>query len=86
MPVIKSAKKKLRQDKKRQKRNRNVKDVMKRAIKKAKANPSAETIKTAFTSTDKAAKANIIHKNKAARVKSTLSKLLKAPEKKKTTK
>lgn len=83
MPAIKSAKKKLRQDKKRQKQNKGVKDAMKLAVKKAKTNPSAENVRLAFQSADKAAKHHIIHHNKASRVKSLLSKLIKAPEKKK---
>ncbi|MDO8460815.1 MAG: 30S ribosomal protein S20 [bacterium] len=77
MPVIKSAKKKLRQDKKRQKRNALVKNALKDLIKKARKKPSLELVKQAVSVTDKAAKHNIIHKNKAARIKSSLSKLVK---------
>jgi small subunit ribosomal protein S20 len=82
MPAIKSAKKKLRQDKKRQKQNKDVKDAMKLAVKKARTNPSAENLRLAFKSTDKAAKNHIIHENKASRLKSLLSKLLTPPKKK----
>ncbi len=76
MPVIKSAKKKLRQDKKRTAQNKKVKDTLKDVIKKAKKSPSEKTVKEAVKIIDKAAKQNIIHKNKAARIKSALSKLL----------
>ena len=82
MPAIKSAKKKLRQDKKRQAQNKGVKDAMKAAVKKARTNPTPKNISLAFKSTDKAAKKYIIHKNKASRMKSLLSKLLATPSKK----
>ena len=76
MPVIKSAKKKLRQDKKRTVRNNKVKDTFKALIKKARKTPSEKTIREAVKFVDKAAKNNIMHKNKAARIKSALSKLI----------
>ncbi|HSW96272.1 MAG TPA: 30S ribosomal protein S20 [Candidatus Saccharimonadales bacterium] len=76
MPLIKSAKKKLRQDKKRQKRNKSTKDFLKEVLKKARQNPTVESIRIAVKTTDKAVKKQLIHKNKAARVKSSLSKLI----------
>jgi small subunit ribosomal protein S20 len=76
MPLIKSAKKKLRQDKKRQKRNKSTKDFLKEVLKKARQNPTVESIRVAVKTTDKAVKKQLIHKNKAARVKSSLSKLI----------
>ncbi len=81
MPVIKSAKKKLRQDKKRKIRNEKNIVLFKNLIKKAKKHPSEKTVRDAFKSIDKAAKNNIIHKNKAARLKSALSRLLSKKEK-----
>lgn len=75
MPVIKSAKKKLRQDKKRQVVNKGIRNLLKSLIKKAKLAPSAATIQAATKVADKAAKKNVIHDNKAARIKSRLSKL-----------
>lgn len=77
MPVIKSAKKKLRQDKKRTLANSKIRRTLKELIRKAEKKPTEKTIKTAITMADKAAKTNIVHKNKAARLKSKLSKLLK---------
>src|SRR5579863_2081977 len=74
MPVIKSAKKKLRQDKKRTLRNAKVEERLKDAIKAAKKNPTIKTVSLAFQLADKAAKNHIIHKNKAARIKSSLTK------------
>lgn len=85
MPVLKHAKKKLRQDKKRTATNKKVKDLYKDLVKAAKANPSQETLGKAFRGIDKAVKNFIIHKNKAARMKSSLSKLL-AGDKKETAK
>jgi small subunit ribosomal protein S20 len=87
MPVIKSAKKKLRQDKKRTRANEKTEDLFKKLIKQAKKSPTEKNVKMAISVVDKAAKKNIIHKNKAARIKSSLSKLgktKKQPEVKKT--
>lgn len=91
MPVIKSAKKKLRQDKKKQIKNRRFKNLLIDTIKIAKKNATRENIIKAVKTVDKAANLKIIHKNKASRIKSTLSKLLdkkteKKAEKKKSPK
>jgi len=77
MPVIKSAKKKLRQDKKRTALNNKLENLFKNLVKEAKKSPTEKNIKMATSAVDKAAKKNIIHKNKAARFKSSLSKLSK---------
>jgi ribosomal protein S20 len=45
-------------------------------IKKFKSNPTAELLAKCFSLVDEAAQDNIIHKNKAARVKARLSKLV----------
>ena len=83
MPVLKHAKKKLRQDKKRTVRNKKWKEQYKSLLKKAKLDLSADNVKRAVSSIDKAAKHYIIHKNKAAHLKSSLAKLAagKASEK-----
>lgn len=73
MPIIKSAKKKLRQDKKRQARNLIVKKKYKEALKVAQKKPTKKNLKQAFSIIDKAAKKGIIHKNKAARLKAKLA-------------
>ncbi|MEK7534157.1 MAG: 30S ribosomal protein S20 [Patescibacteria group bacterium] len=75
MPVIKSAKKKLRQDKKRTLQNKSIENLFKKMVKEAQKNPSEENIKKAVSVVDKMAQKNTIHKNKASRIKSTLSKL-----------
>jgi len=77
MPVIKSARKKLRQDKKRTALNKKLEDLFEKLAKQAKKSPTEKNVKMAISAVDKAAKKNIIHKNKAARLKSSLSKLSK---------
>jgi ribosomal protein S20 len=54
-----------------------IRKVVHDAVKAARKAPSKKTITAAFSTLDKAAKKNTIHKNKAARLKSRLSKLLK---------
>ncbi len=73
MPIIKSAKKKLRQDKKRSELNNSYRNRFKKAVKEFQAKPSVKALSEAFSLIDKAAKKNIIHKNKASRLKSGLS-------------
>ncbi len=82
MPLIKSAKKKLRKDIKRTERNAKTKISLSKALKNAAKKPTQESVKTAAKLADIAAKNKIIHKNKAARIKSKLSKLIKTPVKK----
>jgi len=81
MPVLKNAKKKLKQDKKRTMQNRAVKEKYRKLIKAVKAEKSEKSLSAAFSSVDKAAKQNIIHKNKASRIKSSLSKLISTSSK-----
>lgn len=76
MPVIKSAKKKLRADRKRQSANKKMEALVSAFIKKAQRKPTPESIREAFSLIDGGVKKNIIHKNKAARLKSRLSKLI----------
>ncbi|KXK12044.1 MAG: 30S ribosomal protein S20 [Microgenomates bacterium OLB23] len=80
MPVTKSAQKKQRQDKKRQTSNASVRSSYKKAIKKvakpaAKGSTLGSLAKLAMSAIDKAVKKNVMHKNKAARLKSRVSKL-----------
>jgi small subunit ribosomal protein S20 len=74
MPILKHAKKKLKQDKKRTIKNKKIKETYKLLVKKAKAKSSKETVSSAFSAIDKAAKKNILSKNKAAHLKSSLTK------------
>ena len=85
MPVTTSAKKALRSSKSKAIQNAKVRDLYKQAVKEAKNKPTVEKLSRAFSILDKAAKVNVIHTNKAARLKSRLAKLLAklAPESKK---
>lgn len=76
MPVIKSAKKKLKADKKRKLFNKKIEISINLAVKKAQKKPTPENIRKAFTAIDKGVKKDIFHKNKGARIKSKLSKLI----------
>lgn len=73
MPVIKSAIKKLRRDKKREKENAEFMLNLEKALKAAKKTKGAKDISHAFSLADKAVKKHLVHKNKAARLKSSLS-------------
>lgn len=76
MPIIKSAKKKMRQDKKRTAHNKELKDTIKGLVKTARRTPSVKSLQEVQSSLDKAVKTNLLHANKAARLKSRLSKLV----------
>ncbi|KKP86573.1 MAG: 30S ribosomal protein S20 [Candidatus Roizmanbacteria bacterium GW2011_GWA2_35_8] len=78
MPIIKSAKKKVRKDKKRAVHNAKVLSFFKETLKKIKKGGRGvpELIKKYYSQIDKAVKKNVIHKNKAKRLKSTAGKLL----------
>lgn len=73
MPVLKHAKKKLRQDKKRTEDNLKVKNTYKKLIKAAKVLQDADSLSSAYQAVDKAVKKNVIHKNKGARLKSQVA-------------
>lgn len=81
MPVTKQAIKKVRQDKRKTVVNMRLKKVYKTAVSKFRKNPTAASLTSAFKALDRAAKVNVIHRNKASRLKSRLSKKLsnKAP-------
>ena len=73
MPITKSAKKKLRKDIKRESENLKLKKTYKKTVKTTRENPSKKNLSEANKVLDKAAKKGIIHKNKAARLKSRLA-------------
>ncbi|MBE6902453.1 MAG: 30S ribosomal protein S20 [Ruminococcaceae bacterium] len=75
MPNIKSAKKRVLVAKLRTDANKASKTKLRTILKKARAEGAdADAIKTAVISVDKAAGKGLIHKNKAARLKSQLAK------------
>lgn len=77
MPVIRSARKKLKVDRKRQSANKKTQVFISLVIKKAQRKPTLKSVRKAFSAIDKGVKKDILHKNKAARLKSRLSKLIK---------
>lgn len=78
MPLIKSAIKKMRKDKKRTAHNKKIEENIKKLVKQARRSPSAKNFTGVQSALDKAVKTHLIHANKAARVKSRLSKLFAA--------
>lgn len=88
MPHTQSAKKRLKQSLRRKASNRSVKAELRTEIKQVRAAVAAgklddakKELVTAQEKLDRAATRGVIHKNKAARVKSRLSKALKAAKK-----
>lgn len=84
MPNTASAKKRLRQSVVRRDRNRSAKSALRTQIKKVRkalSDGNAEASKTEFQAAakklDQAAGKNIIHANRAARIKSRLSRAVK---------
>lgn len=76
MPVIAQAAKKLRHDRKRTRQTMAARVDLRDVIKAMRKTPTAKTLSSAFSALDKAAKRKIIHKNKAARLKANLAKLI----------
>ena len=83
MPNIKSAKKRVKTDKKKNTTNNTLISSMRTASKKVRndvkennSDAALNDIKLANKKIDKAAKKGLIHKNKAARIKSKLQKAI----------
>lgn len=76
MPISKQATKKMHHDRVVTKKNQEKKQTITRAIKTLRKKPSKKALDQVFSLLDKAAKANLFHKNKASRLKSRLAKLL----------
>ncbi|OGM95082.1 30S ribosomal protein S20 [Candidatus Wolfebacteria bacterium RIFOXYD12_FULL_48_21] len=88
MPNTKTAEKANRQNTRRKIRNVKQKDILKGSIKEYKklvagnqTEAAEKQLSTVFKKLDKAAKTNIIKKNKASRLKSRLSKKVSTPAK-----
>jgi len=84
MPVTKTAKRALRSSKKKAEVKASVISKLEIAVRLAKKSATSRNILKAISLADMSAKKHAIHKNKAARIKSTLSKLL--PSKKRVKK
>ena len=78
MPILKSAKKALRQDRRRAKVNARVRRIMKRAVKLAAKQPTDKNISEAYRRVDRAAKKGVVHKNVGARLKARLMQRIKS--------
>lgn len=76
MPVTKTAKRALRGSKNKTEVNKLLVKRLEIAIRLAKKSKTVEKVLSAISLADRAAKKKIIHKNKAARLKSQLSKLV----------
>lgn len=78
MPIIKSAKKRVKTSRKATIRNSKTKRSLKVSMKALAAKPTASAAAEAQSNLDKAAKKGVIHKNKASRLKSQAAKRAKA--------
>jgi small subunit ribosomal protein S20 len=92
MPITKSAKKALRRDHRKTKINKRIRLQLKKTVAKARKEKTPKVLAEAYRLLDRAAKKGVIHKNKANRLKSRLSKTVspktkeekeKSPKKKK---
>jgi small subunit ribosomal protein S20 len=76
MPVTTTAKRALRGSKNKESINKIILGKLEVATRVAKKSKTADKIIAAISLADRAAKKRVIHKNKAARIKSQLAKLL----------
>lgn len=79
MPIIKSAKKKMRKDKKKTVKNHKYMKAYKETFKKIKKGGKdvKELVKKYYSEVDKAVKNRVIHKSKGNRMKSKVRNFLK---------
>ena len=77
MPVTLGAIRKLRTDKGRTGINAVVKRIFREAVSKMRKHPTAKNLVEVYKRLDRAAKSQVIHRNKADRLKSRLSRLLR---------
>jgi small subunit ribosomal protein S20 len=76
MPITKSALKALRRDKRKTAINRPIKSRIKSSLDQVTESKAAKDLSIAFSAIDKALKRHLIHRNKAARLKSKASKIV----------
>lgn len=76
MPVTKTAKRAFRGSENKKKVNRAVANALDIAVRQARRAKTESAVIKAMSLADRTAKQKIIHKNKASRIKSQLSKLL----------
>ena len=75
MPVTKTAKRALRSSKRKEVVNKIILTNLEKAIRLAKRRKTDKEVRKAISMADRAKKKNIIHKNKASRLKGMLSKI-----------
>lgn len=73
MPIIKSAKKRVKQTRKATVRNAKTKRSLREALKGFTSKPDGKSLASAQSNLDKAAKKGLMHKNKVARKKRQLA-------------
>lgn len=78
MPIIKSAKKRVRVARKASARNARTKKLLKTSVKSFNSKPTSDSLGKAISSLDLAVKKGVMHKNKAARKKRQLAAAAKA--------
>jgi len=76
MPITTSAIRKLRADKRKRGQNLKVRNTLRAVVAKMRRKPTAKNLAEVYKEADRAAKTNVIAKNKSSRLKSRLSKLL----------
>jgi len=76
MPVTKTARRALRGSNRKGQINSLILSRLEIAVRKARISKTKELILKAISLSDRASKKKVIHKNKAARIKSSLAKLL----------
>lgn len=76
MPQTTGAIRKLRADKKKSAINLKIKKALKEAVLLMRKKPTEKNLKQLFIRVDRAVKKNVIHDNKASRLKSRLSLLV----------
>lgn len=81
MPILKNAIKALKSQKKKNVFNNLVRAKMRGELKSFVVKPTKDDLNQVYSIVDKAAKKKIIHKNKAARIKSKMQKLVGEPKK-----
>ena len=74
MPILANAKKALRASKRKVQVNQKIRSRVRTSLKKVVVEPNKDNIQQAQSNIDKAVKKNIFHKNKAARIKSKITK------------
>lgn len=77
MPITKSAIKKERVDKRRTAQNVAAAGRARTTVREARANPTAESLKSMYSALDRAVKHKLIARGRAARLKSRISKASK---------